>query len=121
MKPLYYLATCYRKHPGGLEAAYVMACENTALLMKAGIDGFCPISHGHGPSIHGNMNKTDHALWMRIDKAFLQRCDGLIVLMSENWQLSDGIAEEITYMKSVGKPIIFMNPGTIPTELLRAA
>ena len=48
--PFWYLATPYSKFPGGLDAAYVEACKAQALLIKAGVPVFCPISHTHGPA-----------------------------------------------------------------------
>ena len=52
----WYLATPYVKFPGGLAAAFVAACEQYALLIRAGVPAFCPIAHSHGAAVHGGID-----------------------------------------------------------------
>ena len=110
----YYLATPYSKYPGGQEAAYVAACEQHAVLIKAGIPTFCPITHTHGTALHGHLSLTDHAIWLPADRPFMDLACGIIVCKLPTWDISYGIAEEIKVFQAAGKPVVYMEPWEVP-------
>jgi hypothetical protein len=113
----WYLATPYSKYPGGLEAAYIAACEQTGLLINAGVPVFSPIAHSHGPAIHARIPLTDHTIWLTADRPFMEAAWGLLVCMMPSWEKSHGIAEEIKFFCAAGKIVRYILHGAVPKIL----
>ncbi len=112
----WYLATPYSKYPAGREAAYREACKQTALLVKAKVPVFCPITHTHGPGetgIVGNNLET----WLVADRPFMDAAKGLIICTMDSWDQSAGVAAELDVFAAARKPIIYMMPGYVPWQL----
>jgi hypothetical protein len=112
-----YVSTPYDAHPNGLNEAYVLACEQTALLLKAGVIAISPISHGHGIALHGDMDARDHAIWLRLDAHLMQACSGMVEVHAPGWQDSYGMMLERDAFIRMGKPIVEMVPGVVPEGL----
>lgn len=109
----WYLATPYRYYKPDVKAAYILACQNAALLIDAGINVFSPIAHSYGIDTY---TKPDTP-WLDLDKTFVDVAIGVIVLMAPTWEISAGMKLEIEWANAAGKPIIYMNVGEIPDEL----
>ena len=114
----YYLATPYTRFPGGIEAAFIAACEQTALLVRHRIPIYSPIAATHPVAIHGGLDPMDHTIWLPHDKPMMRAASGLIVCMLPTWKDSYGIAFEQDEFDRMGKPILFMEPGIVPASLL---
>jgi hypothetical protein len=114
--PLYYLASPYSKYPGGIGDAWMVACENAALLMNHGVMVFSPIAHTHGIAVFGGL-PGGFDFWERYDNVMMDVCDGIIMLKAESWEISAGMTAEHARFAKIGLPIIFMEPGEIPEEL----
>lgn len=112
----WYLATPYGRYPDGLDAAHKIACSNAALLIRAGIDVFCPIAHTHSIALHGDIPVLDHGFWMSVDRPFMDLAKGIIMLQMKSWEISKGMAYEQEVFTEAGKPIVWMQPGVIPDE-----
>lgn len=117
----YYLASPYSKFAGGIDAAFRLACEQTALLNRAGVDVFSPIVHSHAVAVHGGLDTMDHDLWMRLDQPFMDAARGCIFLLAEGWRESKGMAIEFAEFKYSGKSVIEMTPGIVPELFKRHA
>lgn len=117
----WYLATPYSKFPAGIEAAFVVACQAAALLIRAGVRVYSPIAHTHPIAVHGGIDPYAHEIWLPADEPFMDAARGLIVLRAESWEKSYGISKEIEHMQKLGLTIIYMDPGTVPDELLHGA
>jgi Domain of unknown function (DUF1937) len=117
----FYLATPYSKYPGGTEAAYIAACEQAALLIQRGVPVFCPIAHTHGVAVHGRIDPVDHDIWLPADRPFIRAAAGLIVCKLSGWETSFGVQHEIRDFDDQGKPVIYMEPGTVPPRCLDPA
>lgn len=117
---LWYMATPYSKFYFGLEAAAQQAARIAGTLIKQGENIFCPIVHSHVIAMHNGMDPLDHEMWMEIDKAFMERCTGLIVVMMQGWTRSKGVTMEIAAFKKMGKRIRYYNPetGVFTSEVL---
>jgi hypothetical protein len=115
----YYIATPYSKFPGGLEEAFKIACEQTALLLREGVPAYSPIAHTHPIAIYGNIDPLDHDLWMRVDVPMMASAYGLIVVEMDGWRESRGVAAEIKTFRAAGKPVTHMTPGIVPDGLWR--
>lgn len=113
----WYLATPYSRFPGGTERAFIEACEQAAVLLKAGVNAFSPIAHSHPIAHHGGIDPLNLQFWLRIDGALCDAACGLIVCMLPTWETSVGVRQEIEWFQNNKKPILYMEPGTIPAAL----
>lgn len=109
MAGYWYLATPYSKYPGGIEAAFIEACNCSAWLIRQGVRVFCPISHTHPIAIHGSIDPHDHAIWLPADKPFMDGARGIVTAMMPTWQDSYGIKQEIAEFKRTGRIRYYMN------------
>lgn len=110
---LAYLATPYSRYKGGPARAYKDACKLAAKLLLAGIKAYSPIAHTHGIAIHGALDCLDHSIWLPFDEAMMKAADVLIVARMEGWEDSFGIAHEVKFFESAGKPIFDLDPATM--------
>ncbi len=78
-------------------------------LMKDGYHIFSPISHCH-PIAEAVGLPTDFCFWESYDMAILSRCTRLVVAMLPGWAASDGLAAEIEMARSLGLPIVWLDP-----------
>ena len=106
----WYLATPYSKFAGGIEAAYVAACKQTALLLKAGVPVFSPIAHSHSVAVHGDVDPLDHSIWLPADQPFMDCAHGLIYCLLPGHEESYGMKHELDYFRDAEKPVVFMTP-----------
>ena len=69
----WYLATPYNKYPYGMDAAFHLACENAALLIRHRVHVFSPIAHSHPIAMAGGLDPVDYEIWMEQDGRWLPR------------------------------------------------
>jgi hypothetical protein len=110
----WYLGTPYTKYPGGIEAAFILAAKQAALLLQAGVKVFSPITHTHPIAIHGNIDPLDLNIWLPADAKFMDLAQGIILLRAETWEKSYGMKHEFNVFKAVNKPIVWMDVDTVP-------
>jgi nucleoside 2-deoxyribosyltransferase len=104
-----YLASPYsHTDPGVREERFRAACRATAALLRAGEVVFSPIVHSH--ALVEFALPTAWAFWEFIDRAHLERCDEVVVLMLDGWQESIGVGAEIGIARALGKPVRFLAP-----------
>jgi hypothetical protein len=116
----WYLASPYSKFPDGLQAAFEVVSANAALLIQHKVPVYSPIAHTHPIAVHGGMDPLDHSIWLPADLPLMRAAMGLIVCKMATWEKSYGIGEEIKEFTALGLPIIYMEPGVVPPELLNA-
>lgn len=109
---LAYLATPYRKYPGGPEEAFVATCKLAALLIRTGINVYSPIAHSHAIATHGRLGLHD-PLWIAFAETMMQASRVLIVAQMPSWEESVGVEHEVKYFERAGKPIFDCNPATL--------
>lgn len=114
----WYLATPYSKYPDGPEEAFKEASRQAALLVEARVPVFCPIAHTHPVATYGELSPLDHDIWLPADQPFMDAAIGLIVCKMRGWNESYGITHEIKAFEDMEKPIVLMEPGTVPEEVL---
>ena len=114
---LYYLGSPYSAFPQGIDQAYTVTCKLAAMLVKKGISVYSPIVHTHPIALAGNINPLDHAIWMPIDRPFMERADALIVAKLDGWDKSRGLKEEIETFAAAKKPILYLNPYSMEIEV----
>jgi len=97
-----YLASPYsHPDPAIREERFQAACRATFTLLRAGAAVFSPIVHGH--PLVGLGLATDWESWQRVDRAMLERCDEVMVLMLAGWESSSGVREEIRMARELGR------------------
>lgn len=130
---LWYLATPYAACPHGIEVAYDRAVRAAAELRARGVHVFCPIEHNHqsamlmrrgsrAVSFDAMGDKLNHDFWMAVDRLFMDRCDGLLVMRQPGWDKSTRVREEIETFRRASKVIVYHDDpvfsyvGTLPLQ-----
>lgn len=106
---LCYLASPFAKYPHGLSDAHVAACKMAGRLLKVGIKIYSPIAHSYFISLLSNIDPTDHSIWLPFEERMMALADCLIVAKMTGWQESFGIAHEIKFFESAGKPVFYLD------------
>lgn len=112
----FYLATPYTLYPGGIEAAFDMACLAAARFIMAGVPVFSPIAHSHPVARRGGLDPLDHSLWLAIDRSMMNGACGLIVWQEISWERSYGVRKEIEHFNLQKKPVFHVDPNDFPIE-----
>lgn len=68
--------------------------------------------------------RGDWEFWEKFDKAFIDRCEGLIVLTLDGWKESKGVTAEVEYAKKQKKPVVYLSleqieNGELPPEIIK--
>jgi nucleoside 2-deoxyribosyltransferase len=104
-----YLASPYSHlDPAVREQRFRAACQAAVALLHAGRVVFSPIAHSHPLAQHGLPGNWQ--FWERYDRAFLERCDEVVVLMLDGWEESVGVQAEIRTAREFGKPVRYLAP-----------
>lgn len=110
MKTLIYLATPYSDpDPAVREQRFVIVNRVAAVLMRNGLHIFSPISHTHPIALAGELPKG-WEFWQGYDRAILDACVKVLVLMQSGWQESVGVTAEILLAEEMGLPIEYIEP-----------
>ena len=114
---LTYLASCYSVGNADAELRhkrYIVACKAAAILMKRGLNIFCPIAHSHVIEVEGMPGFIgDHDFWLRQDFAILRHASDVLVLTMPHWQESTGIGRELKLARGIGIPIDYIDPRSL--------
>lgn len=105
---LLYVATPYLQYQQGLDQAFIDACQVTAKLIAAGFSAYSPIAHTHPVAHHGELDKLDHALWVKFNSIMLQKSDALLVVQMPGWEESKGIMIESLAFYALNRPVYRM-------------
>ena len=114
----WYLGSPYSRYLAGIDAAYEDVCHERGLLVQNGVACFSPVIHSHPVARYCDMDPYDYAIWMPSEAPIMDCAKGLIVLMLDGWENSDGLKQEMRFFREKKLPIVFMTPGTVPSELL---
>jgi hypothetical protein len=98
---------------------FCAACQAAAHLLRSGHLVFSPVAHTHPISLFGL--PTEWEFWERQDRALLERCDRLVVLMLDGWRESLGVQAEIRIAAELGIPTEYWDPDEIGVTLGRVA
>lgn len=109
----WYLASPYRGHPHGFEAAAAEAARWAAWLVDVGIEIYSPIVHSHpiaqfvktAPPEGDPGSGSGAGFWLERQVPFMAAAAGLLVAHIEGWSCSTGIAWERDWFRAAGRPI----------------
>ncbi len=118
MSGYWYLGSPYSKYPRGLTAAHWDVCREAGRLIAAGVAVYSPIAHTHPIAMLSKIDPLDHGIWLPADQPLMEAAKGLIVLKMDGWSRSKGLIHETKFFASMDRPIVYMEPGLIPEELL---
>jgi len=108
-----YLASPYtHPDPAVREARFRAACRQAAEMLRCGIPVFSPIAYTHPIAAHGLPPEWD--FWADYDRAFLEMCSDVWVLMLDGWRESKGVRAEIEIAVGLGKPVMYVEPDEMP-------
>lgn len=111
-KKIHYLASPYsHPNPAIKQERATQVIKASVDLFKRGFIVFSPIGyncHWETYDLPG-----DWSVWEEFDKAFIDRCDSVVVLNIPGWDQSVGVQAEIEHAKLTGKPVIFLTPDQI--------
>lgn len=113
----WYLASPYSKFPLGLDRAWYNVNIAAGMLIKEGLSIFCPITQSHPIAVQNGIDPYDHKIWLPADKPIMDAAYGMIVLKLKGWDESVGIKFELEEFTKACKPIVYMKPYYIPSEL----
>lgn len=112
----WFIASPYRAYPLGLDAAFKLACDARGLLIKAGVPTYSPIVSTHPIVMRCGLDAFSD-IWLTTEAPIRQRACGMILLLADGWQQSEGMKAEIAEFRSARKPILEMEPGVVPGAL----
>ena len=103
-----YLACPYsHPDPAVRQARFEAVNRVAARLIREGILMFSPISHSHPLAVCGGL-PGGFAYWETHNRAWMERCDDMIVLMLDGWRDSRGVRDEIAIMEEAGKAVVYL-------------
>ncbi|HBT76702.1 MAG TPA: DUF1937 domain-containing protein [Planctomycetaceae bacterium] len=91
------------------EYRFRTACRASALLMKAGIVVFSPLSHSVPIAEYVGEVESDHEFWLGQDIPILQRCEELLIIGMPGWTESLGVRKEMFEALALQKPITLID------------
>ena len=104
---LIYLACPYSHESSTVrEARFVLANAAAAVLMRAGLYAFSPISHTHPIAQTGGL-PLGWDYWEGYDREILKHCGALVVLAVDGWQQSAGVKGEVKIAEELGIGVFF--------------
>ena len=92
---------------------YNRALYAVATLLRFGIITFSPIVYCHEIAVRFTFGKGIDT-WWSLDAVFMERCQRLLVLQLDGWELSKGVRLEVDQFKLRG-----INPGYVTIEELQ--
>lgn len=106
---LAYLACPYNHpDPSVKEERHHLVNFEAAQLIADGIFVVSPLTHNIPLFKTGLRQGWD--LWKSYDFTIIKRCDKLIVLKLNGWELSKGVADEIAYAQELNLPVEYLDP-----------
>ena len=104
-----YLASPY-SHPDSQvrQARFEAACRAAADLIRAGQPVIAPIVQGHALVRYGLPG--DWTFWEPLARAYLARCDEILVLTLDGWEDSEGVQAEMALASARGKRVDYLEP-----------
>lgn len=111
----WYLATPYRRYPGGLELATIAAAKYGAELLDRGVNIYSPIVHSHELAKFSKVDPTSD-VWLQRELPFMHQSRGLIIAKLPTWDLSKGVRFERGWFEARRRPIFILD-APLPDEL----
>ena len=103
-----YLACPYtHKDPNVVDMRFEVVTKKAGRLLLEGHIVYSPITHCH-PIAMAVKLPTDFNFWKKLNFEFIDWSEEVRVLCIDGWRTSVGVAAEIEYANSQGKPVILI-------------
>lgn len=110
----WYLATPYSDDSESvMQQRYENALRVMSELLKLDFPIYCPVVHWHNVAVNHDMPRG-YDFWYKLDRLFLSKASGMIVITTDGWKESVGVTDEIKIAKEFKLPIMYY-----PSELYR--
>ena len=107
---VYYFASPYTSDCAYIrEQRYLDVIKVATDLIRLDFTLIEPIAMSHQHAQRFGLPGT-YAFWQKRDRKFIDLCDAVMVCLLDGWDQSIGVADEIEYAKSQGKPVYYLNP-----------
>jgi len=103
---LIYLASPYSI--GNTEVNFRIVTEKAAELVSEGYTVISPITYGHTLLGFKEM-PNDWKFWINFCSELLYKCDRMVIYKMPGWEISVGIAEEMSIARDHGIPIDYID------------
>ncbi len=99
-----YLATPYsHANPAVRQARFEAVTKAAGVLIAQGHHVFSPITHSHPIALACPDTPTDHEFWWKFNKAWIDWCDEVWILIIDGCDESLGANKEMAYARWSGK------------------
>jgi hypothetical protein len=103
-----YLASPYSDpNPAVRENRYIVTRVFTLWALEQPLPMFSPSVYGH--EFGAQLGYVFEA-WQTLNDAMVRACEQVWVLRLDGWDKSRGVAHEIELARSLGKPILYVDP-----------
>jgi hypothetical protein len=107
-----YLASPYTaKTKEEMEENYQRVLNLTGKIISKRHNVWSPIVHTHLLALQFDLPK-DFEFWKNYNHDFIRRCDALWVVCLPGWKDSKGVADEISFAKTIGIPVVLIDEDT---------
>lgn len=104
----WYVALPYSDpNPAVMTMRYMKALKTVAFFINNDFPVYCPISHWHPVAVEHDLPRG-YSFWKKMDKIFIGKASGIIVLMLDGWKDSVGVTDEIEIGKANKLPIMYI-------------
>lgn len=114
----WFLASPFSRYGLGLEEAFETVARARGQLIRAGVPVFSPVVHSFPVSKYADIDPYSHEIWLLAEAPFRYYAYGIIVLKMVGWENSYGVRFEMEEFETLEKPIVMMEVGYVPEELL---
>lgn len=101
-----------------MQRRYEEVVHVAAKLMETGLHLFCPIAHTHPIACAGALPRG-FDYWKSFDEWYISRCNGLVVVMLDGWDRSNGVRLECEIAEQYDVPVLRVEPAHAVRDTLR--
>jgi len=95
-----------------MQSRYEIALKVMAKYINEDLPIYCPVAHWHNVELNHDMPRG-YEFWYKLDRLFLSKASGLIVVQIPGWEKSIGVTDEIVLAKEFKIPILYYKPSEI--------
>jgi hypothetical protein len=91
-----------------MTSRYIKGLEVVARFINHGFPVYCAVVHWRNVAVEHNL-PHGYEFWKKMDRLFISKSDGIVVLQLPGWRESIGVTDEIEIAKSLKLPIMYIS------------